>query len=71
MTFWWYPFGMWLGLIALGLGTVANLRGWRAESNGDNLAFAGQVLGGLAVGAAYTSYRIVQYFFEGYTPVWP
>ncbi len=71
LTFWWFPFGMWLGLIALALGTFANWRGWRAESNGDSLACAGQILGALAATASYTCCRIFQYYFEGYTPVWP
>jgi hypothetical protein len=71
LTFWWYPFGMWVGLVALLLGTIANWRGWRAETQGDNLAFIGQCLGGLAVASSYTSYRLVQYFFEDYTRVWP
>ncbi len=71
LTFWWYPFGMWVGLIALALGTVANLRGWRANTQKDSLATIGQVLGGLAVAGAYTSYRVMQYYFEGYSPIWP
>lgn len=71
LTFWWFPFGMWLGIIAFVLGTVANWRGWRAESNGDSLALAGQVLGGMAATTSYACCRIVQYYFEGYTPVWP
>lgn len=71
LTFWWFPFGMWVGLIALTLGTVANLRGWRANSNGDSLATAGQVLGGMAAAACYTCYRVMQYYFENYTPNWP
>jgi hypothetical protein len=71
LTFWWYPFGMWVGLIGLALGTVANLRGWRANSQADSLAVVGMALGALAAGAAYTSYRVMQIYFEGYLPTWP
>lgn len=71
LTFWWFPFGMWVGLIALTLGTVANLKGWRANSQKDSLATVGQVLGAMAATACYTCYRIMQYYFEGYTPNWP
>ncbi|QEL15361.1 hypothetical protein [Limnoglobus roseus] len=71
LTFWWFPFGMWVGLIALGIGTVAQLMGWRANSNRDSLATVGQVLGAMAATTAYTCCRVMQYFFENYTPTWP
>ncbi len=71
LTFWWYPFGMWVGIIAFCLGTVANWRGWRANSNGDSLALAGQVLGGMAATVSYICCRVVQYYFEHSTPSWP
>jgi hypothetical protein len=71
LTFWWFPFGMWVGLIALGLGTYANVRGWRANTQSDSLATIGMVLGGLAIGACYTSYRVMQVFFDQATPTWP
>jgi hypothetical protein len=71
LTFWWYPFGMWVGMIALLLGTLANVLSWRVTSHGEGLAKIGMALGSLAIGGAYTSYRVMQMFFEKSSPTWP
>lgn len=71
LTFWWYPFGLWVAAVAVVLGLVALAMGVRGGRNGENLALGGVLLGAVAIFMAATVYRGMQFFFQGTSPLLP
>jgi hypothetical protein len=71
LVFWWYPYGPMLALLAVLFGMVSMAMGIRAGLRKENLALGGVILGGNAIGLAFASYRGVQFFFEGISPLMP
>ncbi len=70
LTFWLYPFGLLISLIAVTLGVIAVLLGIRAGNEGQHLAWVGIVFGSVGAGAAVTIYRFYQLAFEGSLPTY-
>jgi hypothetical protein len=71
LTFWWYPFGLSVAVVAVVLGLITLALGVRAGREGQNLALGGVLLGANAFFMAATVYRGMQFFFEGITPLLP
>lgn len=71
LVFWWYPYGLFLGVLAVILGMVTLVMGIRAGLRRENLALGGVILGLNAIGLCAASYRGVQFFFEGSSPLMP
>ncbi len=68
ITFLLYPFGMFLGVIAVTLGLISIAMGWRSGERGEQLAWLGVLFGATATGAALFIYRFMQLAFEGQLP---
>jgi hypothetical protein len=71
LVFWWYPFGLTLGLLAVAIGSVTWGLGIRAGKDGEHLAIGGVLIGAATVGAALLVHRGMQVFFEGSSIVIP
>ena len=71
LTFWWYPFGLCIAIIALILGLITLALGVRAGRHGENLALGGVLLSLNAIGMAAVVFRGMQFFFEGSSPMLP
>jgi len=76
LTFWWYPFGLAIASIALVLGLLAVLMGWRSGEKGFHLAWLGILFGATGQGLAIGAYRFAQLSMEGTPPpilqmIWP
>jgi hypothetical protein len=71
LVFWWYPYGLFVGMMAVILGVVTLALGVRAGLRRENLAFYGVLMGMNACGLAFACYRGVQFFFEGSSPFLP
>src|SRR5262245_50314705 len=71
LTFWWYPFGLSLGVLAVIIGSITWGLGIRAGKDGEHLAIGGVLIGSCTIGAALGIYRFVQLFFEGSSLVLP
>lgn len=69
VTFWMYPFGFAVANVAVFLGVIAVVMGWRTGEKGEQLAWLGILLGATGAGAAVTCYRFMQLAFEGTIPV--
>jgi hypothetical protein len=70
-VFWWYPYGMMLGFLAIAIGSVTLLMGVRAGKDGENLSWGGVILGSIVVGSAFAVHRLMQVIFEGSFPTIP
>lgn len=70
LTFWLYPFGLLVSLVAVAVGAVAVLLGIRAGNEGQHLAWVGIAFGSVGAGAAVTIYRFFQLAFEGSVPTY-
>jgi hypothetical protein len=71
LVFWWYPFGLFMGITATALAMLSIAMGWRAGKEGQHLAWFGLLFGGSGAGMAFTSYRVMQLVFEGSLPLNP
>jgi hypothetical protein len=65
LVFWWYPFGLTLGVLAVIIGSITWGLGIRAGKDGEHLAIGGVLIGSCTVGAALAVHRIMQLYFEG------
>ena len=70
LTFWWYPFGLMVAVVALVLGVISLAMGIRGR-NSENLALPGVILALNGIFMAAVVYRGVQFFFEGTSPMLP
>ena len=68
LTFWMYPFGLAVSILAVFFGSIAVALGIRAGNEGQHLAWVGIVFGSVGAGAAITIYRFYQLAFEGSLP---
>jgi len=68
LTFWMYGFGFFVSNVAVALGVVSILMGYRSGEKGEQLAWLGVLFGLTGAGAAITSYRFMQLAFEGTVP---
>lgn len=68
VVFWWYPFGMLIGIMATIFGSISIALGVKGGREGTNLALYGTLLGGNAVGMALIAYRFMQAAYEGMIP---
>src|SRR5262245_47626115 len=57
LVFWWFPFGMFLGIAGFTLGATSMLFGIRGGLRGENLALVGTVFSVIAIGAAMIAYK--------------
>lgn len=71
LVFWWYPFGLWIGMTATTLALTSIILGWRAGKEGQHLAWFGLFFGGSGAGMAFMSYRFMQLVFEDTLPQLP
>jgi len=65
LTFWMYPFGFFVANVALALGVVSVVMGYRSGEKGEQLAWLGILFGATGAGASVTCYRFMQLAFEG------
>src|SRR5262245_38277117 len=65
LTFWWYRFGLIMGILAVIIGSISWGLGIRAVKDGEHLAIGAFLIGSCTIGAALGIYRLVQIFFEG------
>jgi hypothetical protein len=68
LTFWMYPFGFFIANIAIVLGVISILLGFRVGRGSEQLAYWGVFFGATGAGAAFTIYRFFQLAFEGTVP---
>ena len=68
VTFWMYPFGFFICNVAVLLGVISLVMGYRSGEKGEQLAWLGVLLGATGAGAAITCYRFMQLAFEGTIP---
>ena len=71
LVFWWYPFGMMVGLAASTMAMTSIMLGWRAGKEGPHLAWFGLFFGGSGIGLSIASYRFMQLVFEDTLPQLP
>ena len=71
LVFWWYPFGLCLGVLAIIIGSITWGMGIRAGKDGEHLAIGGVLIGSCTVGAALGIYRVMQILFEGSSLIVP
>ena len=57
LVFWWFPFGLMLGIVGFTLSTTSMLFGIRGGLRGENLALIGAIFSAIAIGGAVTAYR--------------
>ena len=69
--FWWYPYAAFISIAGLVLGSIAVVKDWRGGREGENLAIVGCVLCSITLGSTFAVYRLMQVYFEGYTPTFP
>ena len=70
LVFWWYPFGLMVGLAASTMAMTSIMLGWRAGKEGQHLAWFGLFFGGSGVGLSIASYRFMQLVFEDTIQYW-
>ena len=68
LTFWMYAFGFFISNVAVLLGVISLVMGYRSGEKGEQLAWLGVLLGLTGAGAAITCYRFMQLAFEGTIP---
>ncbi len=68
VTFWMYGFGFFISNVAILLGVISLVMGYRSGEKGEQLAWLGVLLGMTGAGAAITCYRFMQLAFEGTVP---
>jgi hypothetical protein len=71
LVFWWYPYGLFVGFLAVVFGFLTIGLGIRAGLRRENLALGGILLGLNAMGLCHGCYRGMQFFFEGSSPLMP
>lgn len=68
LTFWWYPFGLMIGIVSITCGLISLLMGVKTGHGEHNLAPIGIGLSTVAISLAIGAYRFVQLAFEGSIP---
>ena len=68
VTFWMYGFGFFISNVAILLGVISLVMGYRSGEKGEQLAWLGLLFGATGAGAAITCYRFMQLAFEGTVP---
>ncbi len=71
LVFWWYPFGLCLGIIAVILGSITWGLGVRAGKDGEHLSIGAVLIGSTVIGLALMIQRGMQFFFEGLSISFP
>lgn len=70
-VFWWYPYSIFIATVGLLLALFCRVTGVRVHAHGADLPRVGIALNLVAIGAAVTAYRVVQYFYEGQLALMP
>jgi hypothetical protein len=66
-VYWWFPFGMCLGVASIILGTISVVLGIRASTLGEHVGLIGLAFGMAGLGTGLTLYRVFHLLMTDYT----